>query len=112
MAHVMRDECETAPNVVLARVNADSYRCVPTLSEVRQRVVSIQIVQRQSGKIQTGRIPPSVETPIVSPWQVDRSRACVRLGSLSGSQGVGTVLIARSKNCNSKPVFIENGRGM
>ncbi len=59
---------------------ADLYRCVPTLSEVRQRRVSIQVVRKLSGKIQTDRIPPSAETPTGSLWQaiVGHNLACAR----------------------------------
>ena len=68
-----------------ARVNrfylvADLYRCVPTLSEVRQRRVSIQVVRKLSGKIQMVRIPPSAEIPTGSLWQatVGHNLACAR----------------------------------
>jgi len=47
---------------------------------VRQRRVSIQVVRKLSGKIQTDRIPPSAETPTGSLWQatVGHKLACAR----------------------------------
>jgi hypothetical protein len=104
MVHVMRDSFPQriefiSPARLIQLIDAgfvaDSYRCVPTLSEVPRRVVSIQAVQGPSGKIQTARIPPFAEIPIVSPWQAtpDRNLACARLGKHLRS--FGTVLTPR-----------------
>jgi hypothetical protein len=60
--------------------------CVPTLSELRRHSANTQVVQRLSGKIQTGHTPPSVETPTDLRWQTTlstHSLARARFGSIS-----------------------------
>jgi hypothetical protein len=89
--------------------------CVPTLNEPRRHSANTQVVQSPSGKIQTGHTPPFVETPTDLRWQttLGHSLACARLGGISDIRGIWYhILMLLSKNCNTKPVYIENGRGM
>ena len=74
----MKAQNESIDLVIGAAVTvfAGLYQCAPTLSELRQRSVNIQVVQRVYGKIQTGHIPPSAETHIVWLWQVAAAHKC------------------------------------
>jgi hypothetical protein len=85
--------------------------CVPTLSEARQLGASIQVVQSLYGKIQTDRIHPFAGILTVLPWQIIPNRACARLVIVS-YQDIWLHTDIGLKNCDSKPVFIENGRGV
>ena len=60
-----------------------------------------------------GRTPPSAETPTGSRWQAtpDHRLGYARSGTYQ-TLGAFEIILTLSKNCNVKPVYIENGQGM